>query len=149
MKIRRNENRKRKAFTLLEILVVITLLALLAGFAISNVGSLFSGGQKKIAQTFVDSGMDTPLMAYRMAVGAYPTTEQGLEALIKAPEGTEGVWTGPYLKQKSIPQDPWGNPYHYKCPGVNNTDSYDLWSWGPDRVESADDICNWKKEDKK
>ena len=58
MKIRRNENRKRKAFTLLEILVVITLLALLAGFAISNVGSLFSGGQKKIAQTFVDSGMD-------------------------------------------------------------------------------------------
>lgn len=149
MKIRRSENRKRGAFTLLEILVVITLLALLAGFAISNVGSLLSGGQKKLAQTFVDSGLDTPLMAYRMAVGSYPTTEQGIQALIKAPEGTEAVWTGPYLKQKTLPVDPWGNPYQYRCPGVNNTDGYDLWSLGPDKVESADDICNWTKEETK
>lgn len=149
MKLRRNENRNRKAFTLLEILVVITLLALLAGFAISNVGSLLSGGQKKIAQTFVDSGLDTPLMAYRMAVGAYPTTEQGLSALIKAPEGTEGVWTGPYLKQKSVPIDPWKTPYQYKCPGTHNPDGYDVWSLGPDRVESDDDIGNWTKEEKK
>ena len=146
MKLKRSENRKRGAFTLLEILVVIMLLGLLAGVVITNVGSLFSSGQTKLAQTFVDSGLDTPLMAYRMAVGSYPTTEQGIQALIKAPEGTEAVWTGPYLKRKAIPTDPWGKPYQYRCPGVNNTDGYDLWSFGPDGVESADDICNWTKE---
>lgn len=149
MKLENKNTNNRKAFTLLEILVVITLLALLAGFAISNVSTLLSGGQAKIAQTFVDSALDTPLMTYRMAVGAYPTTEQGLNALVKAPEGTEAVWTGPYLKQKTLPLDPWKKPYQYKCPGVNNPESYDIWSFGPDGVESADDICNWSKQEVK
>ncbi len=140
---RRNIRRARRAFTLLEILVVITLLALLAAVAVSNVGSLMSGGQTKIAQTFVRSSLDTPLMAYRMNVGAYPTTEEGLQALIEAPESAKGTWAGPYLKLKEIPKDPWGNPYRYECPGKHNADGYDVWSLGPDRVESDDDIGNW------
>lgn len=145
---KKNEN-VRRGFTLLEILVVIALLGLLAGFALTKVGKLLSGGQAQIAQTFVDTGLDTPLNVYRMSVGSYPTTEQGLVALITAPEGTEASWGGPYIKGKSAPLDPWKHPYQYKCPGTNNTDGYDLWSFGPDGVESADDICNWEKPEKK
>jgi general secretion pathway protein G len=77
-------------------------------------------------------------------VGNFPTTEQGLDALIKAPAGKEQRWKGPYIKEKAI--DPWGNPYKYQFPGTRNVSgqrSYDIWSLGEDGTESNDDIGNW------
>lgn len=141
--VRRIQRKTRKAFTLLEILVVIALIALLAGLTVSNIGGMFSGGQEKAAKLFVTTSMQSPLMAYRMDMGAYPTTEEGLMVLIKAPEGAGAQWRKPYVNLKELPKDPWGKEYLYRCPGIKNPDSYDLWSLGPDRVESDDDIGNW------
>ena len=135
--------RPRRGFTLIEILIVIALIAMLAGAAIVGLNNLFSGGQESVAQTFIDTTGDTALLAYRVNVGSYPTTEQGLAALRSAPEGVKG-WKGPYLKKD--PVDPWNKPYQYRYPATHNKDAdYDLWSFGPDGVESGDDIGNWEK----
>ena len=87
--------------------------------------------------------LETFLAFYELDNGFYPSTSQGLSALIEAP--TSGpkptTWNGPYLNKMS--EDPWGNPYHYVCPGIHNTDTFDLSSYGPDEVESDDDITNW------
>ena len=78
-------------------------------------------------------------------VGTYPTTEQGLNALLKAPTGKESKWKGPYIDK--IPEDPWGNPYQYQFPGTRNAykaKGYDIWSLGQNVNESTDDIGNWE-----
>lgn len=137
----KTEKKKRKAFTLFEILIVIALMALLVTFVVSNMENIFKGGQESIAKTFVKSSGQTPLMAYKIAIGRYPTTQEGWQALIVAPENVADRWRGPYLKE--VPVDPWGNVYQYACPGTHNKDSYDIWSLGPDGVASGDDIGNW------
>ena len=136
---------RRAAFTLFEILIVIALIALLAGVAITNVGKIFGGSQEQITQLFVNDAMKAPLTSYRIHVGSYPSTEQGIQALLTAPEGTGDRWKGPYIDTKGgeLPIDPWGTPYRYRHPGTRKTDSYDLFSYGPDRQESSDDIGNW------
>jgi general secretion pathway protein G len=81
---------------------------------------------------------------YHLEVGRYPTTDEGLEALVEAPAGVEN-WHGPYLKKKQVPKDPWGNDYHYRYPGENGV--YDLYSLGPDNREGGEgdnqDIVSW------
>ena len=136
---------RRAAFTLFEILIVIALIALLAGVAITNVGKIFGGSQEQIAQLFVNDAMKAPLTSYRIHVGSYPTTQEGIQALLTAPEGSGGRWKGPYIDTKGskLPIDPWGSPYKYRYPGTRKPDSYDLFSYGPDRQESSDDIGNW------
>lgn len=133
---------RRAGFTLLEILIAIALLAAIAGLLITNLDRILGGGKKEVARIFVGETMETPLMSYRVNMGNYPSTELGLAALSKAPSENSGNWEGPYVKK--IPLDPWGNPYQYKSPGEKNVESYDLWSWGPDGTESADDITNWE-----
>jgi general secretion pathway protein G len=77
-------------------------------------------------------------------VGRFPSTEEGLMALIQSPENASGHWRGPYIEGKKVPEDPWKRPYQYRCPATKNTTGgYDLYSWGPDGQESADDIGNW------
>lgn len=136
---------RRSAFTLFEMLIVIALIALLAGVAIVNIDKIFGSNQESIARTFVTSAIKGPMTAYRVNMGGYPSTAQGLQALLTPPEGSTGRWKGPYLDTtgNKIPTDPWGNPYQYRYPGTKNTDRYDLFSFGPDGVESADDIGNW------
>ncbi len=88
--------------------------------------------------------MKTPLVTYRLQMGAYPSTDEGLQALLAAPTGKADRWRGPYVEGNKIPPDPWGEPYQYKCPGVHNKDGYDLWSKGPDKTDGTDDdIGNW------
>ena len=135
---------RKSGFSLIEILIVIALIAVLATVAIGNLGGIFSGQQEKVASMFVKQTLDTALVPYRLDVGNYPTTEQGLNALITAPAGKEAKWKGAYLKE--LPLDPWDNPYQYRYPGtknINGARGYDAWSWGPDGTESADDIGNW------
>lgn len=132
--------RSQGGFTLTEILIVLALIAAIAGLLITNLGKLFSGGKESVAQLWVKQ-IDTPLMAYRIQLGNYPTTEEGLQSLVKAPAGKEKRWKGPYLKD--LPNDPWDHPYQYRFPGTKSTAGYDVWSFGPDGIESEDDIGNW------
>jgi general secretion pathway protein G len=138
---------RKSGFSLIEILIVIALIAVLATVAIGNLGGIFSGQQEKVASLFVKQTLDTALVPYRLDVGNYPTTEQSLAALMKAPAGKEAKWKGAYLKE--LPLDPWDNPYQYRFPGsknINGARGYDAWSWGPDGTESSDDIGNWKTD---
>ncbi len=134
---------KRSAFTLLEILIVLAIVGLLAGMLITNVGKVFDDSQVDVAKTMVNDTFRVPLTSYRVHMGSYPTTDEGLEALIRAPEGRADRWRGPYLERREIPNDPWGNPYQYRFPGEHNPNGYDLWSLGPDQRDSDQNIGNW------
>lgn len=142
-RISSGRSRAHRGFTILEILIVIALIAALAGASIVALNKLFGGGQEEVARIFVTQSIDPALMAYRINMGRYPTTEQGLAALRTAPAGAGDRWKGPYLE--ADPVDPWGNPYQYRYPGTRGSSKgYDVWSFGPDGVESADDIGNWR-----
>ena len=135
---------RKSGFSLLEILIAIALVALLASVALNQLTGVFGDNQKQAAELFVTSSAELALTRYRLDVGNFPTTEQGLDALIKAPAGKEQRWKGPYIKEKAI--DPWGNTYKYQFPGTRNVSgqrSYDIWSLGEDGTESNDDIGNW------
>jgi general secretion pathway protein G len=136
--------RRTSGFSLIEILIVIALIAVLATLSIGKLDTIFGGQQEKTAGLFVKSSVKAPLIAYRLDIGSYPTTEEGLAALMKPPAGKEAKWRGPYVEQS--PVDPWNKPYQYRYPGSKNVSgarSYDVWSWGPDGTESGDDIGNW------
>lgn len=137
---------RRAAFTLFEILIVVALIALLAGVAVMNADKIFGQNQEQIARIFVKQSLDVPMTSYKIAMGGYPTTEEGIQALVTAPGTNAERWRGPYIKTDGgkLPTDPWGTPYFYRYPGTHNTDRYDVWSAGPDRKEgTADDIGNW------
>ncbi len=132
------------AFTLLEILVVLAIIGLLAGLAITNVDKIFGGAQISTVKLQVRDSMRTPLTSYRIHMGDYPSTSEGLQALLTAPAAKADKWHGPYLEPAKMPEDPWGEPLQYAYPGTKNTGSYDLWSKGPDKQSgTADDIGNW------
>lgn len=136
--------RSRAAFTLLEMLMVIALIALLATVSIVALGRLFGQGEVGVAKTWVTSTAKTSLWGYKMAVGRFPTTEEGLKALIQAPASAGERWKGPYFDPPKLPNDPWGSPYQYRYPGTKNTSGYDVYSFGPDGQDgTADDIGNW------
>jgi general secretion pathway protein G len=134
----------RRAFTLLEILVVLAIIGLLAGLAISNVDKIFGSAQVTTAQLFVQQSMKTSLTTYSIQMGGYPSTADGLQALITAPANKADRWRGPYIEGGKVPLDPWGEPYQYRSPGTKNKTSYDLYSKGPDKADGTeDDIGNW------
>jgi general secretion pathway protein G len=140
------KNSKTRGFTLMEILVVITIITFIAGLTIANVGGLFSGSQKDIAKLMVNQSLKTPLVTYRLQMGSYPSSEEGLQALMTAPANKADRWRGPYLDPttKMPLLDPWGEPYQYRYPGTHNKDGYDIWSKGPDKTDGTDDdIGNW------
>ena len=133
---------RRAAFTLFEILIVIALIALLATVAIVNVDKLFGGGQEDIARIFVNDSTKPAFASFKIHMGRYPTTSEGLKALFQAPDSAGDRWRGPYVEK--IPDDPWKHPYQYRSPGTKNPNTYDLFSMGPDGLaDTADDIGNW------
>jgi general secretion pathway protein G len=134
----------RAGFTLLEILIAIALLAAIAGLLVTNLDRILGGGREEVARLFVEETLETPLTAYRVNMGRYPSTDEGLAALLDPPSEEARNWRGPYVKK--LNPDPWGQPYQYVCPGEHNPDTYDLWSFGPDGEESEDDIGNWSGE---
>ena len=135
----------RTAFTLLEVLMVIVILGILATVIVSQYG----GTEKKAKQDVTKAlilGMDSDLERFRLHCGRFPTTDEGLAALLEVPddEEIEERWGGPYLRK--APKDAWGNDLIYESPGQYNEESYDLSSTGPDGEEDTeDDIGNWEK----
>lgn len=140
---RKKPSRRTAGFTLIEMLIVIGLIALILGLGIANYDKIFGRAERDIARQYVESSLAAPLQAYKIHMGSYPNTAQGLRALLTAPENSSGRWGGPYIKGKTVPLDPWKREYQYRYPGSKNSDSYDLFSFGPDGVESEDDIGNW------
>lgn len=142
----KSSRRHQRAFTLLEILVVLAIIGLLVGLVVSNTDKIFGQSQEAVAKIFVRDSMKTPLVRYRIDMGDYPATNEGLAALITAPGSGAEKWRGPYLEGTGgkAPLDPWGQPYEYRYPGVKNVGGYDLFSKGVDKTaETADDIGNW------
>jgi len=140
----------KRGFTLIEIMLVVIIIGILTAMIVPNIAGRSDVARKTAARTDIESNLATALDLYHMDTGRYPTTEQGLMALVKAPTSgpVPAQWSGPYLKKKKIPKDPWGHDYSYVCPGAHNPDNYDLSSLGADGVESSDDITNWEKESK-
>jgi general secretion pathway protein G len=134
---------RQQGFTLLELLVVMVIIGLLAGYVGPKYFAQIGKSEVKTAKAQLDS-LSKALDQYRLDNGHYPSTENGLEALNTAPADEE-KWRGPYL-QKKAPNDPWGKPYQYKFPGEHG--EYDLWSFGNDGTaggsDEAADVVNWE-----
>jgi len=142
---KRNRNRysSKRGFTLIEIMLVIGLMVLLFGLVVANVDKIFGDNQEQLVAFKVKESFKTPLTSYRIHMGSFPSTQQGLKALLSRPENDRGRWKGPYIENPEDLVDPWGNQLQYRYPGAQNTSSYDLFSLGPDGTESGDDITNW------
>ena len=141
-------NRNSEGFTLIEILIVVGIIGLLASVLVTNL--IGRAGQAKIDLTSTQiRQLEQALEMYKLDNGRYPTENQGLAALVRAPSGDPAPRRynpGGYVKRDAI-TDPWGMDYQYRMPGAHNTHSFDLSSVGPDGVEGGEDeaadITNW------
>jgi general secretion pathway protein G len=135
-------HRNELGFTLMELLVVMIIIGLLAGYVAPKYFAQIGKSEIKTARIQIDS-LEKSLDQYRLDTGHYPSTEQGLGALYTRP-ADEAAWDGPYLK-KAAPADPWGQSYAYRYPGEHG--EYDLFSYGKDGQPGGDneaaDIANW------
>lgn len=140
--------RNKKAFTLIEIMLVVIIIGILAAMIIPNMAGRGEQARVAAAHADIDANLGTALDLYELDNGQYPTTEQGLKALLAKSSSSPvpANWHGPYLKKKRIPVDPWRREYKYAAPGIHNTEEFDLSSYGPDGVESRDDIDNWSDD---
>jgi len=158
----------RSAFTLLEILVVLAIIGMLVGLAVTSLGNAFENAKKDVAKTFVSTQMQTALGVYRIDMGDYPSTAEGLQALMSPPASNPNVnlWRGPYIQGNALPLDPWKRPYMYQYPGThsaattsntttgfpasatgvgNSAPRYDVWSLGPSGIDgNPDNIGSWQ-----
>jgi general secretion pathway protein G len=135
-----------RGLTLIEILVVLAIIGLLVGVLVTNTDKIFGRSQVAVAGIFVRESIKVPLISYRRDVGDYPTTAEGMQALVTAPASRADRWHGPYLESNGnkLPVDPWGEPYQYRYPGTKNNGGYDVFSKGPDhQPDTPDDIGNW------
>lgn len=132
---RRAQREARAGLTLLELLVVITILVLLA-VAIGTVALNYLDRAKSDAARLQMNQIEAGLDLYRLDMGAYPTQEAGLQALVEAPTGVDG-WRGPYIRKAATLIDPWGAPFQYATPGRDGP--FDLLSYGADGAPGGDD----------
>jgi general secretion pathway protein G len=125
----RKRLKKDAGFTLLELLVVLVILGLLIGLVAPALLHQLGSAKKKIAYQSIER-LSTVLDMYKLDVGTYPTSEQGLQSLITRPVGVTR-WDGPYIKGNKLPEDPWGHPFVYRSPSERPGEQYDLYSLGP------------------
>lgn len=138
----KNRIGRQSGFTLVELLLVLTILGILAALVIPNFSGRTEQARITAAQTQI-SNFGSALSTFEIDNGYYPKGKGGLNDLLQAPRDAQN-WHGPYLNIDSVPLDPWQRPYIYECPGKHNPATYDLYSMGPDgRAGNEDDICNW------
>ena len=147
------QKRPRGGFTLVEVLVVMAILVLLAGLVAPRILSSKKKANIQSVTTQI-GGFKSALERYALDLDTFPSTEQGLDALIEEPQtDEEGIgtakskWDGPYLNADDVPEDPWGNTYQYEYPASHGKGtSPEIWSFGPDgEDDTEDDIVSWKK----
>lgn len=155
VRLRKHQRRSggcHRGFTLLEILIVITILGVLASLVAVKI--MDRPGQARIMKARLDiQTLENALKLFRLDNSFYPSTEQGLRALVEPPSTgriPEHWRKGGYIEKNQVPKDPWGNGYLYLSPGVHNED-FDLWSYGADGEEGGEgenrDITNWESQD--
>ena len=133
-----------RGFTLIEMMVVLVVIGILAAaiapqFLHTAKDAKVSAAKGNIAE------LDSALQRFYVNMDRFPTTEEGLKALVEAPAGEESKWRGPYISL--LREDPWGSPYQYRVPGTHHPTSFDVWSQGADKADGGEgeaaDIGNW------
>lgn len=141
------DRKKSRGFTLIELLVVLAILGLLAAFAVPRVLKYLSSAKTDAAQIQI-SNISSALDLYRLETGRYPSTAEGIEVLVRKPQGVRG-WNGPYLDKLDGIVDPWGRPYRYRFPAEQGME-FDLFSLGADDAEGGEgenaDVTNWSAD---
>ena len=138
MKIKSNSSLSA-AFTLIEIMVVVIIIGILGALIIPQFMNTTQDAKISAAKSQV-AELESAMERFNLHMDRYPTTEEGLQALLVAPAGDEQKWRGPYIKK--LPMDPWSNPFQYSYPGTHNASSFDVWSKGPDGQDTGE-IGNW------
>lgn len=140
----RVESRTR-AFTTIEIMVVVIIIGVLAATIIPQFIGTASDAKINAAKANI-SQLESAIERFQIHMDRYPTTEEGLKALVQAPAGEEQRWRGPYINM--LRNDPWGNPYQYRSPGVRHPTRFDIWSRAADSADGGEgeraDIGNWE-----
>jgi general secretion pathway protein G len=132
-----------KGFTLIELLLVMVILTVLAAVVVPKFTNRSKQARTTAARADI-SNIEVALDAFEIDNGRYPTTTEGLKWLVEEPTSLSN-WNGPYIK-RGVPKDPWGNEYVYRQPGRQNTNGFDLHSYGPDGSDGGDDdIDNWSE----
>jgi general secretion pathway protein G len=143
MKIR-SKNSQQSAFTLIEIMVVAVILGVLAATIIPQFTSTTQDAKISAAKSTV-AELANAVERFNINMDRYPTTEEGLKALVEAPPGAEQKWRGPYIQM--LRPDPWDHPFKYRYPSSHRSTGYDLWSAGADGADGGEkenaDIGNW------
>lgn len=133
-----------RGFTLIELLVVLIIIGLLAGVVLPNVIGQVGRSKSQTARLQIEE-LGGALDIFRLETGRYPTSREGLQALVEQPGDLQG-WNGPYLKKKIVPDDPWNRSYHYRAPGEHGP--YDLFTLGRDGTEGGEDedadVVSWQ-----
>ncbi|MBN1586609.1 MAG: type II secretion system major pseudopilin GspG [Candidatus Omnitrophica bacterium] len=135
------KRRKIDGFTLVELMLVVIIIGSLVAMVLPRFTGRSEQARKQVAAADINSNISVALKLYEMDNGSFPSSSEGLEALLKKPASGAASWSGPYLEKS--PVDPWGQAYKYVYPGTHK--DYDLYSLGKDGVASADDITNWEE----
>ena len=133
----------RNGFTLIELMLVVIIISALVAMVVPRLTGRSREAKQASAQADIKGNLSLALRVYELDNGNYPTTEQGIEALLQKPTSppTPENWKGPYIER--APLDPWGHAYVYHNPGTHPPLDYDLYSLGQDGIESEDDVVNW------
>jgi len=130
-----------KGFTLIEIMLVVIIIGALVAMVMPRLAGRSEQARVAAARADINANIATGLKLYELDNGAYPSSEEGLDALLTKPASAIN-WNGPYLEREPI--DPWGRQYQYGCPGDHRPQGYDLYSLGRDGQQSDDDVTNWE-----